>query len=435
VIDAPIVTTPATLRRPARPSVRAGDGELLAVGSAAAAIALLPLLVPRGPANSAPVDLCIAVAIWLALLWASGTHRPLQFPYLAAATMFFVGGALGALAGPVPAEGTKALAQDVVIIAWCWAIVNVASSPWRLGVLLRTWAYSAVAWTIVLVAGLVAGVPMLTGQTPREGSRTSLTFADPNVSASFYFISIMLIWATGCPRRREARLAAYALLVVALLSTGSNEGLLALVAGVTVTMLASVYRRSGVQSAVTGLAVVFVMVVLAGAFIPFGRLQERASESSLAFVRDGVGRVDQTAALRGPLLAEQIRLYRSSGILGDGPVSTKARLEQDQAHVVKEAHNDYLAALNERGLLGLVGVILLMAGVVLRAWAVVRRPLEPDVASVIRRPEALLGAVVGVGQSMSFYELLHVRHVWTLFALIAASQIVGSVSPRPERGT
>jgi hypothetical protein len=433
VIDTPIIPAPATLRRPGRSAIRSGDGELFAVGSAAVAIAFLPLLVPRGPANSAPADLCIAVAIWLALLWASGTHRPLRFPYVVAATVFFVGGALGALAGPLPAAGAQALAQDVVLIAWCWTIVNVASSPWRLGVLLRAWVYSAVAWTVVLFAGLAAGMPMLTGQTAREGSRTSLTFGDPNIAANYFFISIMLIWATGCPRRRGLRLAAYAVLVAALLSTGSIEGLLTLGSGVAVASLAGVYRRSGPAPALAGLALFLGAVVVAVAIVPFGPLQQRASESSLGFVRDGVGRVDQTAALRGPLLEENLRLYRSSGILGSGPASTKTRLETEMAPFVKEAHNDYLAAINERGLLGLLGVILLTGGVLLRAGSVVRAPLEPGTASVIRHPEALLGAVVGVAQAMSFYELLHARQVWTLFALVAAAQLMGTVAQKAER--
>jgi O-antigen ligase len=432
VIDTPISTTPETLRRPGRAGIRSRDGEWLALGSAAAAIAFLPLLVPRGPANSAPVDVSIAMAIWLVVLWASETHRRLHFPYIVPAALFIVGGAIGALVGPVPGEGAKALAQDCVLIAWCWVIVTVGSSPWRLGVLFRTWVYSSLAWTVALFVGLVAGVPELTGQTARDGSRTSLTLADPNVAANYFFISIMLVWATGCPRRRVVRLAAYGLLTSALISTGSNEGLVALGLGVTVAVLAAVYKRSGVAPAFTGIAIVLATIFLAVALIPFGSLQERASGSSLAFVRDGFGRLDQSAALRGPLLGENIRIYRSSGMLGSGPVSTKARLEKEMAPFVKEAHNDYLAALNERGLLGLLGVVLLVAGVLLRAAAVVRLPLEPDSAPVVKRPEAVLGAVVGVAAVMSLYELLHVRHVWTLFALVAASQIVGTVTPRPE---
>jgi len=41
------------------------------------------------------------------------------------------------------------------------------------------------------------------------------------------------------------------------------------------------------------------------------------------------------------------------------------------------------------------------------------------------RPNALAGALAGTLVAMTVYELLHVRHVWTLFAVVAAVSIWG----------
>jgi O-antigen ligase len=101
-------------------------------------------------------------------------------------------------------------------------------------------------------------------------------------------------------------------------------------------------------------------------------------------------------------------------------VSTKPRLTNDLAPFVKEAHDDYLAALVERGAVGCLGLFLLVCAVVARAKSIASSRLSPPFASVVIRPHALVGAVAGTLVAGTVYELLHVRHVWTLFAFLAA---------------
>ena len=95
------------------------------------------------------------------------------------------------------------------------------------------------------------------------------------------------------------------------------------------------------------------------------------------------------------------------------------------APFVKEAHNDYLAALTERGVIGALGLILLMAGLVTRAAGIANRGLKPSFAAVVVRPNAIIGALAGSMVAETVYELLHVRHLWTLFALVAALFVWG----------
>src|SRR3990172_12773443 len=128
----------------ARAEYRWGDGGRLAVGAAVAATALLPLLRPRGPANTGPVDALIVLALLAALLWFGSSRRQLGFPYALPLGLFLVGGALGALSGPIPQTGVLALAQDVTLLLWFWAVVNIGSSPERLQAILLAWAYAAI---------------------------------------------------------------------------------------------------------------------------------------------------------------------------------------------------------------------------------------------------------------------------------------------------
>jgi O-antigen ligase len=248
-----------------------------------------------------------------------------------------------------------------------------------------------------------------------------LTFGSPNVAANYLFISVMVIWATGRPRRRLFRFAGYGLLVAALISTGSNSGFASLLIGVAIAALLGVYRRAGTIATITTLCFLLVGGYAIAANLNLKSIQDRAHYSRYAFIRDGIGRQEESVAQRGSILHESIHLYQAGGPLGAGPVSTKPRLRAEQAPFVKEAHDDYLAALNERGVLGFLGLALLLGGVMLRALSLLKKPVAArEVPMDLVRANALVGAIAGTLVAMALSELLHDRHVWTLFALVAA---------------
>jgi O-antigen ligase len=419
------ISTLRSAARPARTRALSLDGERLAVGTTALAVVGLPLLAPHGPGNTGPADVLIVLSIAAALLWVGRSGHRLRFAYGIPMALFIAGGALGALVGPVPGIGTLSLVQDIMLVAWCWTFMNVASTPSRLKTLLAAWAYSAIVWAVLLFVGLGAGITFLSGQSAREGSRTALTFGDPNVSANYYVISIMIICATGVPRRRAWRIAAYALLVAAVLSTGSNSGMVSLVVATAVATVLAIRQRVGTAAAVCAFALLLAGGLLLKTTVSLKPIQQKAYASHYAFIRDGLGRGEVSVDQRSMLLHEGIGLYMSGGFLGQGPVSTKPRLTAEMAPFVKEAHNDYLAALTERGVLGTLGLIMLMAGLVMRASVIARRRMSSAFASVVARPNAIIGALAGTMVTETVYELLHVRHVWALFALVAALYVWG----------
>jgi hypothetical protein len=396
----------------------------LSVLVAASAVALLPLLRPGGPGNTAPVDLVIGVALALGLFAAVSSGTKWRFPYAVPMVLFLTGGAIGALAGPVPTSGITALAQDIVLLAWCWLVINICRSREGLRILLRTWAYSSVVWAALLFFSLATNTAALSGRTAKDASRTMLTFGDPNVCANYIFISIMIIWAAQRPRRAPYRIGAYALLIAALVTTGSNSGILSLLVGATVAGLLGAYRRGGIVPVATMLAFLSLGGYLIAANVNFASIQSKAQASHYAFIRDGIGRGQTSVSQRSSILGESMQLYRSGGALGAGPVSTKTRLHAEQAPFVKEAHDDYLAALTERGVLGLIGLALLIGTIAGNALTGLG-PLASGHASAIVRPNAIAGAIVGTFLAMAVVELLHVRHVWTLFALVAALSLQG----------
>ena len=400
-------------------------GERLAVAVTAVAVAMLPLAVPEGPANTAPNDLFMAAAVGMCVLWAATVGFRWRFPYVLPVALMLVGGAVAGLVGPVPKAGLVALVQDIVLILWCWAVANIGRSARNLRLLLTTWVYSAIAWAIVAFVGLATGASVLTGQIERQGTRLQLTLNDPSYTANYFFISIMIMWATQRPTHRAVRFAAYALLLGAIAATGSNSGLVAVVVGTVIAGVLAAYRRFGLAPAIAASAFIALAAFTVASTVSLSDIQARANGSRWAFVRQGIGRSPDAAGQRQGLLHESIQLYGRGSALGEGPVSTKPRLEREQAPLIKEAHDDYFAALIERGPIGFIGVLLLVSSLALRGLLVTRTRLSDGFAAIVLRPNALVGALAGTLVAGLVYELLHVRHIWALFGLVAAISIWG----------
>jgi hypothetical protein len=385
---------------------------------AASAVVMLPVTVPRGPGNLGPADLFIVLAIAAWLFSAAADGQRMRFPYVLGIGLLMAGGTIGGLAGPLPDAALLALVQDLLLLAWCWTLVNVCRTPRQAGVVLRAWVYSSIAWACVLFIGMAAGAPALTGQIPTEGSRTALTFGDPNVCANYFYISVAIIWATGRPSRRSLRVLVSVVMIAAMVTTGSNSGLVSLVVGLSGALIFGTYRRSGLIPALAATACILVAAAVCLSTISLHSIQRRAYTSGYAVLRDGIGRGQASVTERSKVLGESLKLYADGGPLGEGPVSTKPRMEAAMDPYPKEAHDDYFAALLERGIIGAVGLVILVSGLLIRTGSLLRRGAEP-LGGLLRAPHALAAGVAGTMTTMAVYELLHVRHVWGLFAIVA----------------
>jgi len=393
------------------------------VAAAAVSVALLPVLVPTGPGNSSPVDVAIGLCIVVTLLWAARSRAVLHLPYGLPMATLIAAGAIAGLAGPFPGLSLLQLGQDVVLLAWCAALASVARTPAALGAIVRAWALSAVAWAAVLVGAYVAGIDLLAGVTAREGVRASLLLGDPNLAATYFCLSILVLGAAGVPTRRVLRWPAFLLVAAALGLTGSNGGLAGLCVGLAVTLAVHVARRSGLVPAIAVAGAIVLAACAVMATVPADAVQRAARDSGVPLLRDSIGRSDASVQQRQTLIDESASLYFQGGLLGWGPRSTKAVLTTQQAAYQKEAHDDYIAAVVERGILGGVGLVLLVCAIGFRVRAVLRSPPAPTFRRALPHTAPLGGAVAAVAALATNEQVLHFRHVWALLALLAAYQL------------
>lgn len=420
-------------QHPSAVGAQAARGSRLPRWLAAAAIAALPVLTPQGPGNTAPVDVLVLGAILLTLLWAGAAKKLLRFPYIAGVGTLVAAGCIGALFGNYPHEGIVAVAIDMFLLAWATAVANVGRDPAAARFLVRAWCLSGSAWAVGFLA-LVGKTTATSGTAVADSSRLGFTLGEQN-GAGFYFAATILIVLAGrVPRRLPWRALVLCCLAVDLLLTGSLAGIAGLLVGLALALIVRAGRRRG-----TAYALVLAVAVVSAGGAGYEALQstgalERAQSSADSLVRLSIGREQQSIWERQTLTQETLHLWYTSSPLGSGPASTKSILKQQMASYPKEAHDDWTAALVERGALGLGGLLLLVTELAWRASVVGgrRRAGPPGWASVLPAPEFLVGALGTLAVFSFTHQQLHDRTVWTLFGFLAALSLWRDRSPRPS---
>jgi hypothetical protein len=109
----------------------------------------------------------------------------------------------------------------------------------------------------------------------------------------------------------------------------------------------------------------------------------------------------------------------SDSLLGIGPASIKPVLATQLYPYSNEAHDDFLAALIERGVIGLLGLLLLVGLVAARAGPILRGAVPARYAAVVPAPAGLVAALLALAVNSFYEEILHFRFLWALFGIVA----------------
>jgi O-antigen ligase len=365
-------------------------------------------------------------------LWAGTTRARIHVPYAVPVAGLAVAGLIAAMAGIAPFAGVGAVMQEVFLLAWCAAVTTICRTPEALRFVVRTWCLSATAWAVVLILTVASGQTQVPGGRGGYGDRARLWFDHPNLAGNYFMLALFVVLATRYPRPPVARAFAVVALLAAMLLAGSNTALLCLPVGGLIIVFLRVRSRSGAAPAI---AVVLCLVLAGGAtWSLVGKATlENVQQTDSSLLRYSVARTSRSAAGRESLFSSSYQLFRESNFIGIGPSSTSRALEESGSSLVKEAHNDYLGTLVERGPLGIVSLLVLMGAVVVRVISAQRLP--PAWASVVPNPAALAAAAGAFTVTALTHEVLHYRHFWTFLALLAALHLAQEDQPARPAGT
>jgi O-antigen ligase len=404
-------------------------------------VALLPLLVPKGPGNTAPVDAFAVLFIAVAVVAVAHRREPVRAPAALALLAILVPTAVATAVSLSPTTSLVSLLVEIYLVLLMWlAATTMANRPAALRAVLVTWAVACVGWAALMIATHYAVLPtglldLLVAHS--SSSRVSGTAKNPNLAASYLVTSLFVVLVAPLPFRRLTRWAAGALLVWAVLLTESNGALLAAIVGALVVAAALPVRLVAARARVAVAAAgVLVAAVAIGATIV-----------TVAAPTQGVSSIVQTgeAETAGPLSGNAERLDNgisarlaiwsaawSAGVrtaaLGVGPGAAQD-VDVGGRRLDKGLHNDYLAFFIERGVLGLV-TFLVFVSVVL--WWCIPLLLSNARGSALGYRwsfAGLVGAVVANAVLAATHESFHFRHLWVLIALVWAVRYLLTRSP------
>jgi O-antigen ligase len=394
-------------------------------------IASLPMLQPfgmgPGPGNTGLPDLTLVVVTVTMLLWASARRLPVRWPYLIPTCLTIIAGGIAAIAND--GAGALTLVKDLFVLLWAVSVANLCREPRMLRLAMRAWVWIGTFYALVMIVGFVLGIEALSGKQ-LDGERAQFTFGDANYASNWFICVYFIARASRIPDKTWQRWAVCGILLAAEGLTGSNGGALALGAAIFLGWLFRLVREGKAHHAV---AVGTLAAIVGGGGIAVLSTVDiqpyltRASEAS-PILRDSIGRTTgESTNSRSTVLTTTVRMIEEQPHpWGIGPGRTEKQMLYNQETYVREAHNDYIAAVLERGFLGGLALIVLLYVVLLQCVRIARRDaLKPEFARVVPRPE-LFGCLIAVFLiSGLFYEVLHYRHGWAFFGLIAAVYLFG----------
>jgi hypothetical protein len=416
------VTAGAVRPSPAEAVRRTRERSGVARAAVAVGLAGLPILRPTVAGNLGPADAAILLGVGGALLWAGSTKQIVKGAYLLPLTLTLLAGLVSGLAGADPGGALLAVSQDVYLVLWALACLNVSRDGDSARFVVRAWCVTSFIWAVSLffVVGHTALTAASTGDT-----RLAFT-ADTNGAGLYFVLSIFVMIAARRPRRRLWRWTAITFLFADTVLTGSLGAISGLFAGLAIAIMLGVFARRGPAPALALILAMGLAATSGTLFVQRYRVVEGAHASSSPILRNSLGRGAQSSAERSALNKETLGLVKTVSVLGGGPNTTEQLLRAEQAPYPKQAHNDWIAALVERGVLGLAAIALLGMEVG-RRTAAARDParLRRSYAEVFPAAHYLVGGVVTVAIFSLTHEVLHDRTAWTLLGVVAAISIFG----------
>jgi O-antigen ligase len=253
--------------------------------------------------------------------------------------------------------------------------------------------------------------------------RFSGTFRDPNMAGGYLVLSLFVLSASPWPRRGWVKVLLALPILVAIQATRSNTALFALAAGVAVAITVSVIRsrRTAIGLAFGLSACALVALAVAPSTVVAAPANVARSLGETETFSGSLGRFDSSLGARLDRMSEALQLFGPQVLIGIGPSTTKHTLLTRGASIGGEMHNDYVAALVERGVLGVLGVLGVMSTALWTAVTLGRRSVASRMGWAT---SALAGGVAAIIVIAMGLEALHFRHIWMFFALVFALSLL-----------
>jgi O-antigen ligase len=378
---------------------------------------LLPLDIIKLPLNMTLVDCWILMA--LPILWLSFTcgSQSISLSYAVPMCLIFVASFLSTFGAPAPRNSLIVILKEGYAYVWFVTLVAILATlnARDLRRILVVWSGMVFLHGFVIVAQFVSPdfwrltASLADKSNDFEIYRPSGLFMNANSAAFFQLLGFVPL-VLARPSKKVAMISGLLLLLTMLL-TGSMGATVAFIAGLGVALM--VISLSGhLVFTINLLArLAIIMSILGGSLFFFISENQRYQYH---FERILFGRAERSSEGRLDLWQRGLDVYLDNNVFlwGIGPENFRV---VDPAMNNNQLHNDFIAFLVERGLLGVLGLLLFATLVVSRAAHMVlicnKSPDRSQLAAVV-----FLGAIIAAAVESLTHQVFHFRELWLVLA-------------------
>jgi len=348
------------------------------------------------------------------------TRQAIRFPFALGMWLILLGSFIGTFFSFNPLASFIFITKEVYLYVWFVTVTAVFTSL-ESGIVRRVllvWVAVAVLHGVLLVAEFVSPnfygfvisfLGRIGNVDVRYIGRPAGLFENPVWAALFELMGFVPLLLTGL--RRELSLLLGMVLLLSILATASLGALSALLGASAVAVLLLLLMGGHLKFLVWLAAVVTVM---AGLFLI---IISRSPEVLARLVHLTTERAAHTAGERLDLWGGGAEiLFSPKSILGVGPNNYRDFLEN------KTLHNDTLEFGVERGVIGLLGLVLLVFEALNSAVKILLNQIKSGDTA---RPSGVifLAMLFGVLLESNSHQIFHFRSVWLGLAILEATHL------------
>jgi hypothetical protein len=390
--------------------------------------AFLPIKILNLPLNFELVDIWILAGMPVALyLYALRQPRKISLSYAMPMWLVLISSFISAFASPSPLHSTIVIVKEIYLFIWFFVVLAllIQLSAKDMRKVLRVWSWVVIAHGSLMIAQFLSPevwefTNALGGNAARlEGYRAAGLFicdkaGCANKAAFFQLLGFVPLLLAGYSMRRTAILGIF--LFASMMTSGSMGATLAFSAGLFVSIFMMAYFNNSLTVVIKYLVGVAVILAIVGGGLYIGGRQSQDQENH--FEKIIVGRYDKSSGGRFDLWGRgiDVLLEHKAFLWGVGPENFR---EVDPSGNDNQLHNDTLAFLVERGLLGLIGLAM---------FAVMTLQKSVQTLQIYRKDpkRARPGVVVFIAALMAIlvesltHQIFHTREMWLVLALLEA---------------
>ena len=388
-------------------------------------VIFLPVKIINLPFNFELVDIWILMGLPIALLFY--VIRPRQIIslfYLIPIWLVLVSSFLSSFTAPSATNSLTVIFKETYLFVWFLSltILLIKLNARDLRIVMYVWSIVVILHGLLIVAQFLS--PELWSLTNSlggnlagaEGYRPAGLFicdqaGCANKAAYFQLLGFVPILLAGFSKRTTIILGIT--LLVSLLTTGSMSATLAFCCGLIVVLFSISYINKSGLLVIKYLIRIVIAILLLGGLFYIVTSQNQGYQDH--FEKIIVGRFERSSGGRFNLWQRgiDVLLENNAYFWGVGPDNFRV---VDAAQTDNQLHNDTLAFLVERGLIGVTGLVL-FAGIAIRRAITILQLARKDPKHVRLELVVFLAVIVATIVVSLTHQLFRTRELWLVIAL------------------